>query len=67
MERVIKGITDAHGGSYEFKYEYGYRPVINDAETRKKESCIRTTIRVLPSMKMRWKSVSRCSLMPPEK
>ncbi|GIO04241.1 N-acyl-L-amino acid amidohydrolase [Brevibacillus reuszeri] len=32
MERVIKGITDAHGGSYEFKYEFGYRPVINDAE-----------------------------------
>jgi len=32
MERVIKGITEAHGASYEFRYEHGYRPVINDAE-----------------------------------
>ncbi len=32
MERVIKGITEAHGASYEFQYQYGYRPVINDAE-----------------------------------
>lgn len=32
MERVVKGITEAHGASYAFKYEYGYRPVINDAE-----------------------------------
>ncbi|NGQ96188.1 amidohydrolase [Brevibacillus sp. SYP-B805] len=32
MERVVKGITEAHGASYEFKYEYGYRPVINDAD-----------------------------------
>lgn len=32
MERVIKGITEAHGGTYEFKYEFGYRPVINDAQ-----------------------------------
>ncbi|TRZ38165.1 amidohydrolase [Niallia circulans] len=31
MERVIKGITDAHGATYEFNYEFGYRPVINDA------------------------------------
>ncbi|MCE4047686.1 M20 family metallopeptidase [Bacillus sp. Au-Bac7] len=31
MERVIKGITDAHGATYDFKYEFGYRPVINDA------------------------------------
>lgn len=30
MERVIKGITEAHGAAYEFKYEFGYRPVIND-------------------------------------
>ncbi|MBP1933729.1 M20 family metallopeptidase [Ammoniphilus resinae] len=30
MERVIKGITEAHGAGYEFKYEFGYRPVIND-------------------------------------
>ncbi|MFD2369008.1 M20 family metallopeptidase [Brevibacillus sp. GCM10020057] len=32
MERVIKGITEAHGATYEFRYEFGYRPVINDAE-----------------------------------
>jgi len=31
MERVIKGITEAHGAAYDFKYEFGYRPVINDA------------------------------------
>ncbi|MGG1368151.1 M20 family metallopeptidase [Priestia megaterium] len=32
MERVIKGITDAHGGTYEFTYRKGYRPVINDKQ-----------------------------------
>lgn len=31
MERVVKGITEAHGASYAFKYENGYRPVVNDA------------------------------------
>lgn len=30
MERIIKGITEAHGAEYQFKYEYGYRPVINE-------------------------------------
>ncbi|MED1780640.1 M20 family metallopeptidase [Brevibacillus fortis] len=35
MERVIKGITEAHGATYKFKYEFGYRPVINDAEVTK--------------------------------
>lgn len=30
MERIIKGITQAHGADYDFKYEKGYRPVIND-------------------------------------
>jgi amidohydrolase len=30
MERVVKGITEANGGDYEFSYEFGYRPVIND-------------------------------------
>jgi amidohydrolase len=30
MERIIKGITEAHGAEYEFVFEYGYRPVIND-------------------------------------
>ncbi len=31
MERVIRGITEAHGAEYEFIYERGYRPVVNDA------------------------------------
>ena len=35
MERIIKGITEAHEGSYEFKYNFGYRPVINDEEVTK--------------------------------
>lgn len=35
MERVVKGITEAHGASYEFKYEFGYRAVINDEEVTK--------------------------------
>lgn len=30
MERIIKGITEAHGARYEFRYERGYRPVVND-------------------------------------
>lgn len=30
MERVVKGITDAHGASYEFNYQFGYRPVNNE-------------------------------------
>ncbi|MDP4154450.1 MAG: M20 family metallopeptidase [Bacillota bacterium] len=32
MERVIKGITDAHEAEYDFTYEFGYRPVVNDEE-----------------------------------
>ena len=30
MERIIRGITDAYGAEYEFIFEYGYRPVVND-------------------------------------
>ena len=30
MERIVKGITAAHGASYSFEYQRGYRPVIND-------------------------------------
>ncbi|WP_216320176.1 amidohydrolase [Deinococcus aestuarii] len=29
IERVIKGVCEAHGAGYEFRYEPGYRPVIN--------------------------------------
>jgi len=32
MERIIKGITDAHGATYEFEYRKGYLPVINDKQ-----------------------------------
>ncbi|MDQ4126929.1 MAG: M20/M25/M40 family metallo-hydrolase, partial [Actinomycetota bacterium] len=30
MERVIGGVTSAHGADYEFSYNRGYRPVVND-------------------------------------
>jgi amidohydrolase len=30
MEKIIKGVTDALGASYEFEYVMGYPPVIND-------------------------------------
>ncbi|PLT29961.1 M20 family metallopeptidase [Peribacillus deserti] len=33
MERVIKGITLAHGASYDFTFDFGYRPVINHDES----------------------------------
>ena len=26
IERVVKGITEAHGARYELEYKYGYRP-----------------------------------------
>ncbi|MGH3086682.1 MAG: M20 family metallopeptidase [Rubrobacteraceae bacterium] len=32
MERVIKGVTDAHGATYDLDYDFGYRPVINDED-----------------------------------
>lgn len=35
MERIIKGITGAHDATYDFSYEFGYRPVINDVEATK--------------------------------
>lgn len=35
MEQIIKGITEAHQANYEFKYEKGYRPVINDNKVTK--------------------------------
>ncbi|MEJ2666383.1 MAG: amidohydrolase [Deinococcales bacterium] len=30
MERVIKGVTEAHGASYAFDYQFGYRSLVND-------------------------------------
>jgi amidohydrolase len=42
MERVVKGVTEAHGATYEFEYQFGYRPVINDEEvTRVMEETVR--------------------------
>jgi amidohydrolase len=35
IERIAKGVTEAHGGSYDFDYHYGYSSVINDAELTK--------------------------------
>ncbi|AMQ04969.1 amidohydrolase [Sporosarcina psychrophila] len=32
MERIIKGITEAHRATYEIEYKNGYRPVINDEQ-----------------------------------
>lgn len=31
LERVVRGICEAHGAHYSFEYRRGYRPVINDA------------------------------------
>lgn len=30
MERLVRGITEGFGATYEFTYELGYRPVVND-------------------------------------
>jgi amidohydrolase len=30
MERHVKGVTEAHGANYDFKYEHGYRVVVNE-------------------------------------
>lgn len=32
IERIVKGITQAHGASFEFDYHQGYSAVINDPE-----------------------------------
>ncbi|QSO47074.1 amidohydrolase [Alicyclobacillus mengziensis] len=32
MERVIRGITEAHGATFKFDYRRGYSPVINDEQ-----------------------------------
>ncbi|WP_407691082.1 M20 family metallopeptidase [Rubrobacter marinus] len=57
MERVVRGITQAHGAEYEFEYQRGYRPVINDDEvTRAVEETARdvlgeaTLVRMPPTM-----------------
>ncbi|MFM1654292.1 amidohydrolase [Brevibacillus sp. B_LB10_24] len=35
MERIVKGIAEAHGASYKLDYSYGYSPVINDDQVTK--------------------------------
>ena len=32
MERILTGVTSAHGARYEFEYELGYDSVVNDPE-----------------------------------
>ncbi|MBT2645234.1 amidohydrolase [Bacillus sp. ISL-34] len=32
IERIVKGITEAHGATYELDYQFGYAPTINDEE-----------------------------------
>lgn len=32
VEQIVKGITEAHGASYEMEYEFSYKPVVNDSE-----------------------------------
>jgi amidohydrolase len=32
IERIVKGITEAHGATYQFDYQFGYAPTINDEE-----------------------------------
>ncbi|PKR78171.1 amidohydrolase [Halalkalibacillus sediminis] len=34
MEQVVKGVTDAFGGSYELDYEYKFPSILNDLELR---------------------------------
>ena len=42
IERIVKGIAEAHDASYEFAYQRGYRPVVNDEEvTRAIEETVR--------------------------
>lgn len=42
MERIVKGITEAHGAAFEFHYEFGYRPVVNHEQiTRMIEETVR--------------------------
>lgn len=30
IEKIVKGITEAHGGDYTYTYRYGYDPVVNN-------------------------------------
>lgn len=45
MERIVAGITAAHGARYKWDYERGYRPVINDE--RASELLRRSVVRAI--------------------
>ena len=32
IEEIAKGITEAHGGTYEYVYDFGYPPLINNSD-----------------------------------
>lgn len=32
MERIVRGVTDAHGATYELTFQRSYRPVVNDED-----------------------------------
>ncbi|MBM4187513.1 MAG: amidohydrolase [Gemmatimonadetes bacterium] len=44
MERIVKGITEAHGAEYEFAWQDGYRPVINDAGVTARVAAVARTL-----------------------
>ena len=56
MERIIKGVSDAHGAQYEFDYRYGYKSVINDERITKiledtvSEFCGKEAVQHVPPM-----------------
>ncbi|MHB8124748.1 MAG: M20 family metallopeptidase [Desulfitobacteriaceae bacterium] len=35
IERIVKGITEAHGATYIFNYQFGYRTVVNSEQVTK--------------------------------
>jgi amidohydrolase len=45
IERILAGVTSAHGANYTFTYERGYRPVVNDE--RASELLRRAVVRAL--------------------
>ncbi len=40
MERIIKGVTEAHGATYDFTYERGYRSLINDVTVTREMAAV---------------------------
>src|ERR687885_2730451 len=45
MERHVKGVAEAHDASYDFKYEHGYRVVVNEPSvTRVLEEVVRDVL-----------------------